>query len=411
MTREPTRSLGAAGASRPRNRRALILAAATRLFHARGYDQVSMGDLAAAAGIGPSALYRHFSGKQHLLGEVIGSEIAGVSDALVYVDFRDPRAANRQLAAMAIENRHLGLLWERESRHLARHDQIRARAEIRGFGRTLSRPMLASRTDLMPEQAEVLGWAAIGVLSSLSFHHLTMPDDELEVLVSELFGQVLAAELPPDALTRSVEVRGPSQPLQHRSRREALLAVSVGMFARAGYSQVGIEDLGAAVGIAGPSVYNHFASKEEMLWTALSRGIAHLYNDLAAILRGADDPGAALVGLVDSYMRFSREHTDLLELLISEPRQLSGEDRRVLNQAVRDYVTEWVHLLQQVEPGLDATAARVRVHAVLTVINDLYRMPRQRALAGLDDVIRAVCLTLLSTATPRTRVSVEALSQ
>ncbi|HEY0572939.1 MAG TPA: helix-turn-helix domain-containing protein [Pseudonocardia sp.] len=57
--------------TRPLNRRQLILAAAAELFYRRGYPNVSMGEIAEAVAIGPSALYRHFRGKQELLSEVV----------------------------------------------------------------------------------------------------------------------------------------------------------------------------------------------------------------------------------------------------------------------------------------------------------------------------------------------------
>ncbi len=43
------------------------------------------------------------------------------------------------------------------------------------------------------------------------------------------------------------------------------------MFATHGYAEVGIEDIGNAVGIAGPSVYNHWPTKLDLLVTALRR--------------------------------------------------------------------------------------------------------------------------------------------
>ena len=59
--------------TRPSNRRQLIIDAATDLFCRRGYANVAMGDVAEAVAIGPSALYRHFRGKQDLLATVVGA--------------------------------------------------------------------------------------------------------------------------------------------------------------------------------------------------------------------------------------------------------------------------------------------------------------------------------------------------
>ncbi|WP_410007737.1 TetR/AcrR family transcriptional regulator [Planotetraspora sp. A-T 1434] len=54
-----------------RNRRAEILDAAAALFAARGFHGVSIEDIGSAVGISGPALYRHFSGKEALLGEML----------------------------------------------------------------------------------------------------------------------------------------------------------------------------------------------------------------------------------------------------------------------------------------------------------------------------------------------------
>ncbi|MEU7882304.1 SACE_7040 family transcriptional regulator [Microbispora bryophytorum] len=54
-----------------RNRRAEILAAAAGLFAARGFHGVSIEDIGAAVGVSGPALYRHFSGKEALLTEML----------------------------------------------------------------------------------------------------------------------------------------------------------------------------------------------------------------------------------------------------------------------------------------------------------------------------------------------------
>lgn len=56
-----------------------ILSAAAELFAARGYSGVSLEDIGAAVGVSGPAVYRHFAGKQALLGALL----IGVSERLV----------------------------------------------------------------------------------------------------------------------------------------------------------------------------------------------------------------------------------------------------------------------------------------------------------------------------------------
>jgi AcrR family transcriptional regulator len=61
------------------DRREVLLDAAARLFAERGFDRVSLEELGAAAGVSGPAVYRHFPGKQAVLGALL----VGVSERLV----------------------------------------------------------------------------------------------------------------------------------------------------------------------------------------------------------------------------------------------------------------------------------------------------------------------------------------
>ena len=78
-----------------------ILAAASRLFAERGYPGVSLEDIGAAVGVSGPAVYRHFSGKQALLGALL----VGVSERLVS---GGTSVAERNLDRLTIT---VGLLW------------------------------------------------------------------------------------------------------------------------------------------------------------------------------------------------------------------------------------------------------------------------------------------------------------
>ena len=72
--------------TRPANRRQLILDAATDLFSRKGYAGVTMGDVADAVAIGPSALYRHFPSKQDLLAAAVKQALDTLADALTVAE-------------------------------------------------------------------------------------------------------------------------------------------------------------------------------------------------------------------------------------------------------------------------------------------------------------------------------------
>jgi AcrR family transcriptional regulator len=56
-----------------RTRREVILRESARLFARHGFHGVSVDDLGAAVGISGPGIYRHFAGKEALLGAVLVS--------------------------------------------------------------------------------------------------------------------------------------------------------------------------------------------------------------------------------------------------------------------------------------------------------------------------------------------------
>jgi len=67
----------------PRNKRAEIVAIATDFFGDNGYEATRWADVAAAVGLGPTALYHYFESKQHCLFEIL---VEAVEDALAEFD-------------------------------------------------------------------------------------------------------------------------------------------------------------------------------------------------------------------------------------------------------------------------------------------------------------------------------------
>lgn len=379
--------------TRPRNRRALILRAATDLFHRRGYDHVGMGDIAAAVAIGPSALYRHFPGKQQLLHAVILDGLAPVRELLAELDLTDRATALPAIARLGLEHRELGVLWQREARHVAEDDRVELRSYLRELGQSLTSRVKAARPELSSAAADLLTWAMVATVTSNSFHHLDLPRPDYEELLVDLLTVVLDTDVPLH-LAEASQPRH-SRALVPKSRREALLTQAIRMFAAQGYTGVGIEDIGAAAGITGPSFYNHFDSKLDLLLTALTRGTAALYMDLSSIYATATTATEALRRLTSSYIRFTADHHNHLDLLITETEHLPADKLHEARQAQHSYIDEWVHLLRSVHPQIDPTTARIRVHAALAVANDIARTPHLRRNADVPNALELICTRML----------------
>jgi len=368
---------------RPRNRRELIVNAAAALFHQRGYPHVSMGDIAEAVAVGPSALYRHFPGKQVLLAEILRTRFASFSARVA-----GARAATDPMTALArasLEHRDFGVLWERESRHL---DDATRRELLQGFPAVLAdveRIVGAYRPGLSARDYEVLAWLATGVLMSPSFQRVVLPGDRMEQLLTTMLTAAVVAPRFADDLAPSNA--GGAEPVAG-SRREELLQAAIALFAERGYQDVGIEDIAAAAGLTATGIYRHFATKHEVLLAAMIRGAEWLRLDLNRAIARSGDPEESLRALVTSYVGLVMDHPDLISVLITETNHLPEAERRRILQEQRSYVAEWLRLLGAVHPDETQAEARCRAQAVFTLANSCARNQRLRERADLSQLLQ-----------------------
>lgn len=380
---------------RPRNRRELIVAAANDLFARHGYSQVGMSDLADAVGISRPALYRHFTNKQDLLAEVVTQAITRTEEALGNADSDDLDSVLRAVAGAVLDHRGAGALWQRDARHLPDEQRRPLRERNKAMGETISKLLRARRPELDEPEATLLTWCGLAVATSVSFHDLDLPRDELEELVADLLHRVISTELPspasPDEGAPSERRAAEPHPaLTTQSRWEQLLDTAAVLFAERGYNSVGMDEIAAAVGIAGPSIYNHFAGKAEILTAAMYRGAEWLRYDLHRVLDTAADPADALHLLIEADTRFVLRHSHLVDLLIAEAPTLPADTRRQLNRALRDYNADWIHLLRAVHPDLDPARATIRVQAFFSLINNVARSPRLRRQPGAQQAVERI---------------------
>ena len=100
--------------TRPRDRRASILAAARARFHRHGYSGTSLEDIAGDLGITAPALYRHFRGKDALYTAALESNLRHLEECVAEGSSADEVV--RGLARVAVEHPTIGLLWNPDRR-------------------------------------------------------------------------------------------------------------------------------------------------------------------------------------------------------------------------------------------------------------------------------------------------------
>ncbi|HEV7728407.1 MAG TPA: TetR/AcrR family transcriptional regulator [Modestobacter sp.] len=154
------------------------------------------------------------------------------------------------------------------------------------------------------------------------------------------------------------------------SRREQILRAAAQLFAERGSRSVGVDDVGAAVGVTGPAIYRHFASKDAMLAEMLLRISERLLTGgTAQVTAAGPDPAHQLRALIGFQVDFALDNPALITVQDRDLGALSDRDARQVRQLQRRYVEVWVEVLARLHPQASTAACRARAHAVFGLIN------------------------------------------
>jgi AcrR family transcriptional regulator len=177
------------------------------------------------------------------------------------------------------------------------------------------------------------------------------------------------------------------------TRRDQILAAAAELFARHGFHGVGIDDIGAAVGVSGPALYRHFRSKDAMLGemlTSISEELLAGGQDR----RDANEPAGVLAELVRFQVDFALDNPALITVQERDLGNLAEPDRRRVRALQRRYVEVWVQAIRDTDAAVDEPAARAAAHAVFGLINST---PHSRHLgrAGMATMLCEMALGAL----------------
>ena len=154
------------------------------------------------------------------------------------------------------------------------------------------------------------------------------------------------------------------------SRREQILQAAAQLFAERGARAVGVDDVGAAVGVTGPAIYRHFASKDAMLAEMLVRISERLLEGGSErVAASGEDAAAQLHALIDFQVEFALDNPALITVQDRDLGSLAEAEAAQVRRLQRRYVEVWVAVLSRVHPEADAATCRARAHAVFGLIN------------------------------------------
>src|SRR3954469_24522643 len=135
------------------------------------------------------------------------------------------------------------------------------------------------------------------------------------------------------------------------SRREQILRAAAQLFAERGSRAVGVDDVGAAVGVTGPAIYRHFASKDAMLAEMLVRISERLLVGASEQVADAGaDPADQLRALIAFQIDFALDNPALITVQDRDLGSLAVDDAARVRRLQRRYVEVWVTVLARRHP-------------------------------------------------------------
>jgi AcrR family transcriptional regulator len=354
--------------TRPRDRRQSIEAAAAGLFADRGFAGTSVADIAAEVGITPGAIYRHFSGKDELLDRIVLGSLTRIGEVVDTATADAPddseariRALVSALLNVAQENRAFVGTYLRERHRLTSTARTTRRSSELRLTKRLSDLILDARPGVSALDVAMRLRGMNGTLASVATRRQTVAWSRLHALFLDGISAVLLA--PADRPAAPAPQTKPKRWAPPRSRREDILAAAVRLFRQHGYHGVGIDEIGVAAGIAGPTVYGNYASKVDILLDAVDRAVATVEVLTDRAFAQAESAAEALRLFTLAFSETVMHNVDIIAVAAREVRALPEHDRVRLGRSQSDARHRTGTVLAELRPELTPSEARAMLAA------------------------------------------------
>jgi AcrR family transcriptional regulator len=158
-------------------------------------------------------------------------------------------------------------------------------------------------------------------------------------------------------------------PARRGSRHDDFLRAAAQLFAERGYAGTSVDEVGSCLGVSGPAVYWHFASKEALLTEILSDISERLLAGGRQCVAAARDDRDALRSLVRWQVQFALDHPELITVQARDLAHVPVPARRRIRRTQRLYAELWVAALGGIGPGVPESLRRAGTHAAIGLIN------------------------------------------
>jgi AcrR family transcriptional regulator len=350
-----------------------------------------MADVAAAVGLTAPAIYRHYKSKEDLLVAAITRALDTVQEALDQADGATLPEFMFTMAGAAVARRELWILLQREIRHLGPGQRQPLEQRFSRIVRPFTALVTRERGDLDDSGTGLLATAVLATLASPSVYRNRMPEREQRLVLAAAAMAVCGTRWP--ASTRS----GQDDVMEARSassvpdRGAEVLDTAIRLFAARGYQAVSLDDIGAGLGMAGPSLLYYYATKSDILVAAFARATGWLSGQ-----RGRAGQPRSLDDLAAAYIDLAVQERLLFGVYVTEAVNLPPEAGRRIRSGLEADIQAWRDALAGRRPELTAGQQLTLVHAARAVVHDVVRLGHWHDRPDITVILRAVVSAVLA---------------
>jgi AcrR family transcriptional regulator len=176
----------------------------------------------------------------------------------------------------------------------------------------------------------------------------------------------------------------PAAPARAADRVTELLDTAIRLFAARGYQAVSLDDIGAELGLAGPSLYHYYATKSDILVAAFARAAEWLPARTLSLNQ-----------LVTAYTGLAVRERTLFAVYVWEAVNLPPEAGRRMRSRLDADVQAWCAAFGDVRPGLTDSQRLALVHAARAVVHDVVRIGHWHDRPDLAAALRSLVMAVL----------------
>jgi AcrR family transcriptional regulator len=156
-------------------------------------------------------------------------------------------------------------------------------------------------------------------------------------------------------------------------RRLQIEEAASALFRERGYAATSVRDIAQKLNLQGGSLYAHMASKEDVLWSIVTRAADRFNSEVAPSFAGAADPGERLGEMIRGHVRVVTSIQKDAAVFLDEWRFLSAERRAEMSIRRDAYESLFRRVIADgIEAGTFRTVdPRLTSMAILSALNGI----------------------------------------